>query len=129
MLFRRILLTTRKVSDKDVEKIKTHFVFNNFCSKNDMWKNIVQAKRPQMTIWCVRIPRWIPKATNTHSYATMVARKRLSFTLYIYCVSFLSPPPPSPRIRLSLYRSIPYKFKSVVEQAKIQNTHFVIPLA
>ena len=68
------------------------------------------------------------QAKNTHSATTMVARKRLIVTLYINCVSF-DFPPLSPRIRNSLPRSIPYKFKSVVEQAKIQNTHFVIPLS
>ena len=32
-----------------------------------MWKNIVQPGRPQMTIQRMRIARWIPKATKTHS--------------------------------------------------------------
>ena len=31
-----------------------------------MWKN-VQQDRSQKTIWCIRITRWIHKATNTHS--------------------------------------------------------------
>jgi hypothetical protein len=29
-----------------------------------MWKDIVQPESPQMTIWCMRIAYWIPKATN-----------------------------------------------------------------
>ena len=29
--------------------------------------NIVGQDSPQMTIWRMRIARWIPKATNTHS--------------------------------------------------------------
>jgi len=41
---------------KSVNKIKTHFVFNNiFISENHpvgeiMWKNVVQPDRPQMTV-------------------------------------------------------------------------------
>ena len=47
---------------KVVEKIKTHFMFNNvfFFSENHavyeiMWKNIVERGRPQMTIWRMAI--------------------------------------------------------------------------
>ena len=32
-----------------------------------MWKNIVEACRPQMKICGMRIDCWIPRATNTHS--------------------------------------------------------------
>jgi hypothetical protein len=32
-----------------------------------MWKNDVDAGKAQMSIWCMRIACWIPKATNTHS--------------------------------------------------------------
>jgi len=32
-----------------------------------MWKNTVERGKPQMTIWRMRIVRFIPKATNTHS--------------------------------------------------------------
>ena len=32
-----------------------------------MWKNIIEPDRPQMTIRCMRIAFWIPKATNVHS--------------------------------------------------------------
>jgi len=28
---------------------------------------MVEPDRPQMTVWCMRIECWIPKATNTHS--------------------------------------------------------------
>jgi len=31
-----------------------------------MWKNALEPDRPQMTIWRMRIARWIPKATNKH---------------------------------------------------------------
>ena len=39
-----------------------------------MWKNTVEPDRPQMTVRCMRIACWIPKATNTPSeYATLIA--------------------------------------------------------
>ena len=56
---------------KSVEKIKTHFVLNNFffsksCHYQIMWKNIVERGRPQMTIWRMRFACQIPKTANTH---------------------------------------------------------------
>jgi len=56
---------------KVVEKIKTHFMFNNFFPENRavyeiMWKNTVEPSRSQMTIWRMRIACWIHKATDTH---------------------------------------------------------------
>ena len=64
---------------KFVEKIKTHVL----CSitfppptptpreiravYEIVWKNMVEADRPQMTIWRVRIACWITKVTETHS--------------------------------------------------------------
>jgi hypothetical protein len=80
---------------KAVEKIKTHILcsvtFLEICVVYEtMWKNIVQLERPQMTIWRMHISRWVTKATNMHSeyvivivfsISTMVAQKRLSFTL------------------------------------------------
>ena len=39
-----------------------------------MWKNTVEPERPQMTIWHMRVGRWIPEATNTLSeYVIVVA--------------------------------------------------------
>ena len=39
-----------------------------------MWKNTVEPGRPQMTIWRMRISRWVPKATNTDSkYVIFIA--------------------------------------------------------
>jgi hypothetical protein len=59
---------------KVVEKIKTHFMFNNFFFWGGnhslyeiMWKNILEPGRAKMTIWRMRIACWIPMATNTHS--------------------------------------------------------------
>jgi len=66
---------------KVVEKIKTHILCSAifFFSENRavyeiMWKQVVERGRPQMTIWRMRIPCWIPKTTNTHSqYVTLIA--------------------------------------------------------
>jgi len=62
-----------------IQKIKTHFMFNNFPSENRnvydiMWQNIVDLGSAQLTIWRTHIARWIPKATNKHSeYVTLIA--------------------------------------------------------
>ena len=60
---------------KIVEKIKTHILCSVyfFFPENGavyviMWKNIVDPDGPQMTIWRMRIARWMPKAaTHTHN--------------------------------------------------------------
>jgi len=62
----------RNVSDKIIEKIKTHILCLATFSENRtvyeiMWKNFEEPGRTQMTIWRMRIACWIPKATNTHS--------------------------------------------------------------
>jgi len=62
-----------------------------------MWKNAVEAERPQMTIWCMHFACWTPKAAVTHleyvmhivSSPTMVAQTRVSVMLYIHCLSCL----------------------------------------
>jgi len=58
---------------KVAEKIKTHvlfsinlFFFENHVVYEIMWENTVERGRPQMTIWRIRIARWITEATNTH---------------------------------------------------------------
>ena len=39
-----------------------------------MWKNIAEPGRTQMTVLCVRIACWIPKATTAHSeYVILIA--------------------------------------------------------
>jgi len=49
----------RNVSDRFVEKIKTHFMFSKFFEIRAvyeiMWKNMVLPDRPQMTIRRMRI--------------------------------------------------------------------------
>jgi hypothetical protein len=63
----------RNVSDKIVEKIKTHLLCSvTFFSEilaiyGIKGKNIVERGRPQMAIWDMHIACWIPKATNTHT--------------------------------------------------------------
>ena len=57
---------------KVVEKIKTHilcsiFFFENHAVYEIMLQNSVQTGKPQLTVWCLVIARWIPKATNTYS--------------------------------------------------------------
>jgi uncharacterized protein with von Willebrand factor type A (vWA) domain len=64
----------RNVSEKVVEKIKTHFVFSNYFFKNHTlyeirWKNTLERGRPHIKIWRMLIACWIPKATNTHTQA------------------------------------------------------------
>ena len=69
------------------------------------------ADRPPMTIWRMRISRWIPKALgicNIYCFSTvkMVARTRLYFTLLIHCLSCSSVLQPSEFVRLpTLLRS------------------------
>jgi hypothetical protein len=59
---------------KVVEKIKTHilcslifFFFENRAVCEIMWKNIIEPRRPQMTIWRMRISSKITKATYSKS--------------------------------------------------------------
>jgi hypothetical protein len=59
-----------------------------------MWTHSVVPNRAQMTIWRMRISRWLPKATDTlrlcNFYCfstTTVARKRLNVTVYAHCLS------------------------------------------
>jgi hypothetical protein len=73
----------RNVSDKICrENHNAHFTFGNFIFENRAvykikWKIIVGRGKPQMTVWNMRIARWIPKATNTHSdYVIFTAFKQ-----------------------------------------------------
>jgi hypothetical protein len=55
MITRRFLLTIRNISNKVVEKIKTHFVFNTSPPPKKFlqfirWRNNVEPDRQQMTI-------------------------------------------------------------------------------
>jgi len=49
-------------------------VFENRAVHATMWKNILEAGRPQTTIWCMHFVCWIPKSTNTHTvYVILIA--------------------------------------------------------
>jgi hypothetical protein len=60
------------------ENRNSHFMFKTILRKSYhvwiMWKNSVERGRLQMTIWRIRIPCWILKATNIHSeYVILIA--------------------------------------------------------
>jgi len=63
---------------KVAEEIKTPIVCSITFPENRAvyemtWKNMVGRDKSQITIWCLRISRWIPKATNTLSeYAVLL---------------------------------------------------------
>jgi hypothetical protein len=66
------MLRKRNVSEKVIEKIKTHFMIDNFFSEklavsDIMWKSTVELDRILMTIWRMRTACWLPKAIDTHS--------------------------------------------------------------
>ena len=63
---------------KVVEKITTHSICSVTFSKScPLWDNVekyVELDSPQMTLWCICIACWIPKATNTHAkYVIFIA--------------------------------------------------------
>ena len=61
------------------------------------WKNVIEWSRPQMTIWHMRIPCWIPRAKNTHSGCAILIvfpfqqwlHERVSMLSYAYFVLFI----------------------------------------
>jgi len=73
-----ILLRMRNISGKNFKENRdTHFLFNNFIyfilfflENSAVYEtiriNIVELERPHMTIWRMRIPCCVRKATNTH---------------------------------------------------------------
>jgi len=75
IICRPVLLRMRNVLDKHCKDNRnTHFTLNKFflatenravCERK--WKYIVDRGRPQMKVWCMRIARCLPNATNTHS--------------------------------------------------------------
>ena len=73
IISRSALLRTANVSKDLVDKIKTHilcpiiFFFENRTAYGMVWKNIVEPDRPQISIWRMRIARWIPKDANTYN--------------------------------------------------------------
>jgi hypothetical protein len=83
---------------KDVDKIKTHFVFSSFFLEKravyeGMWKNVLQRSRPQMTIKygaCALHAGFLRLQNPNSEYVILfalllkkiVARTRLNVTLY-----------------------------------------------
>ena len=49
-----------------------------------MWKNIIHPDRPHMTIWCMCLACWIPKATNILSRYVMLIAFPLQQLLHEY---------------------------------------------
>jgi len=103
ILSRSLLLRTKNISETSCrENQNTHFVFNNvflFFRKSCrllIWKKTwLKPDRPHMTIWRMRIARWITEAANTHSeYVTLSAfplqqrlHERASMLRYTYSLS------------------------------------------
>jgi hypothetical protein len=72
----------RNVSDKSCREnqniyVKNNFFFENLAIYEITWKNIVRPDTPHMTIWCIHITYYVPKATNTHSeYVILISFSR-----------------------------------------------------
>jgi len=69
---RSFLFRMRHVSGHSCRENKsTHFVFSNVFRKYcRLWYNVekyLERGGPQMTVWCMCIACWIPKATNTQT--------------------------------------------------------------
>jgi hypothetical protein len=92
----------RNISDKPVEKIKTHFVFSSVFPKTvPFMKNVEKYGTARQAtddniILHMLFAYWITKATDTHSgYAIIIAfprqqwlRERVStLGLYVHCLS------------------------------------------
>jgi hypothetical protein len=68
-----VLQRMRNLQTDFVEKITTYILclitFIIHCALYEItWKDIVEPDRPQVTILRVRITRWIPTATHTHTH-------------------------------------------------------------
>jgi hypothetical protein len=86
--------TTRHMfQTKVVEKIKRHFVFNNFFFilpvYEIIWEHTVERNSQQMTIWRKRIACWRPKATNTDPGCVILIAFPLQFWLQEHASSFV----------------------------------------
>ena len=78
------------VSDKVVEKIKTNILcsttFFEYSAFYEVWKDIVEAGRPQVTIWRKCVTRWIPTATDTHSEHDIITDFPLQQWLFVHII-------------------------------------------
>jgi hypothetical protein len=80
-----IILRMRNVSDKVVEKIKTHVLcsltlFQNRAVYEITWKNIVELDRPQITIRCMQIAWLVTKTIDAHRHT-----HNLCYLLLLHC--------------------------------------------
>jgi len=100
----------RNVSDKFVEKIKTHIFHSvTFFSENRavceiMWEKIVERGRTQKAIWRMRIACWMTKSTHTHAHThtrknththnmqyllqKLLPERALMLRFYVNCLSY-----------------------------------------
>ena len=54
--------------------MSNNFFIENHVDYEIMFKGIVEAERPQLTVWRMLFACWIPKAKNTHScYVILIA--------------------------------------------------------
>jgi hypothetical protein len=90
-----------------VSKIRRHHLrtltFQKLYSLEIIWKNTVEAGRPQRTIWHMRIECWMPKATNTHSEYVML----IAFPLKLWLHE---------RVSVSHYNTLPFFFYMSTEE-------------
>ena len=106
IISRAILLRMKMFQTKVLNKIKTHFIFNNFYfiffrKSCRVWNNVEKYRRAGQDTddimahaHCMlhnKSYKHTFRICNTHyfSTATMVARKRLNLTLYVQCLSCL----------------------------------------
>jgi len=81
IICRSYLLTLNSGLDKSCKKITLYvqklFFFENHAVYEIMSKNVIESGMTQITIWCISIACWIPKATkltlkicNSYSFST-----------------------------------------------------------
>ena len=73
---------------KVVEKIKMHILrsITFFSAVYEVWKNIAEPGRPQVTIWRKCVICWIPTATDTHSQHVVITDFPLQQRLCCYII-------------------------------------------
>jgi hypothetical protein len=74
---RSVIPTVINVADKSCRENQNTRLYSIAFVENRavyeiMWKNTEQLDRSQMTVWRMRISRWIPKATNKQSQYLML---------------------------------------------------------
>ena len=92
-----ILLRMRNLSNKFVEKMKTHFIFNNFFFRKSrcLWDNVekrggAREATNDVTVWRRRVACWISKPTRTQTPThpvTLTHKHALTQICNIYCFS------------------------------------------